>query len=107
VPWKVVFVCRSEDESRVTYPKTILISLLSRHFTLYGHLIKMEIMSLANMAMSQFGVHTPYLSSGIGSENWYSPLVEWAIRIVVFSLFASAFNRRGKHGLWENVRIGK
>lgn len=68
----------------------------------------MEIMSLSNLAMRQLGAYVPFLQSGVISESWFAPLIEWAIRIAVVGLFASAFKTgRSKHGPWESVRIGE
>lgn len=68
----------------------------------------MEIMSIANLAMRQLGIYTPSLSSGSTSDTWFSPLIEWVIRIAVVGLFATAFKTgRSRHGPLESIRIGE
>lgn len=68
----------------------------------------MEIMSIANVAMRQLGTYAPFLQSGMMSESWFSPLIEWAIRLAIVGLFATAFKTgRSKHGPLESIRIGK
>jgi hypothetical protein len=68
----------------------------------------MEIMSISNLAMKQLGAYAPFLQSGVISESWFAPLIEWGIRLAVVGLFATAFKTgRSKHGPWESVRIGE
>ena len=65
-------------------------------------------LSISNLAMRQLGAYVPFLQSGVISESWFAPLIEWGIRIAIVGLFASAFKTgRSQHGPWESVRIGE
>ena len=94
------------DSTGIKVHSIKLHSLPSR--TSFRSISTMEIMSLSNLAMRQLGAYVPFLQSGVISDSWFAPLIEWGIRIVIVGLFATAFQTgRSKHGPWESVRMGE
>jgi hypothetical protein len=102
---RVVF---DQVESTQNKSQSIKLPSLPSHYTSFRPVSTMELMTISNLAMRQLGAYVPFLQSGVISESWFAPLIEWAIRIAVVGLFASAFKTgRSKHGPWESIRIGE
>jgi len=108
VPVEGRVVCLVKVEPTLHSSQSFKSSSLPSLHTSIPPVSDMDTISLSNLAMRHLGAYVPFLQSGVTSESWFAPLIEWGIRIAVVGLFASAFKTgRSKHGLWESIRIGE